>query len=143
MRFWDTSALVSLVFEEPASAECRRAVREDPEIAVWMFAETEVLSAIHRARRGSRLAGEEIGTAERRLGQLLRRGRVLEDATLAKNESIDVIRRYALRTGDALQLAAARLWSDGSRKRRTFVVADVELADAARRDGFDVRLMRA
>jgi hypothetical protein len=33
--------------------------------------------------------------------------------------------------------------AQGLRKRRAFVVADLQLADAARADGFDVRLMRA
>jgi hypothetical protein len=45
---------------------------------------------------------------------------------------------HPLRAADALQLAAALVWSDGA-IGESFVCLDAALRDAARREGFDVR----
>lgn len=45
---------------------------------------------------------------------------------------------HSLRAADALQLGAALLLVGDRPKRRPFVVAEVRLAEAARREGFDV-----
>ena len=137
MRFWDSSALVPLVLEEARSPICRAAARGDRDVVVWMF--TEILAAIHRAWLAKRLDDAQVVTAERRLGRLARAWKIVVDAPAVKDEARDVIRRHRMRTADALQLAAARLWANGRPKGRGFVTADHDLARAAEIEGFDVR----
>lgn len=35
MAFWDTSAIVPLCCSQPATARCRRLLREDPRLVAW------------------------------------------------------------------------------------------------------------
>ncbi len=51
MKFWDSSAIVPLLVEEPASRQCRDLLRADPSQVVWQFTETEVVSALHKQTR--------------------------------------------------------------------------------------------
>lgn len=139
MKFWDSSALVPLVLEESRSAACRAVARADRIVIAWMFAETECLGAIHRARAADRLTDADLVTAEQRLTNLARAWRVVVDADAVRDEAGDVIRRHRLRAADGLQLAAARVWANRRPRGRGFVVADVELARAAAVEGFDVR----
>jgi predicted nucleic acid-binding protein len=139
LRFWDSSALVPLVLEEARSPTCRATARGDRDAIVWMFTETEVLAAIHRARLANRLSDDEVGTAERRLERLARAWKVVVDAPTVQKEAREVIRRHRIRAADSLQLAAALLWAKGRPKGRGFVVADHDLALAATADGFDVK----
>ena len=53
MRYWDSSALVPLLVEEPGSATLRLLMREDDHIATWSWSRTEVISAIERRCRES------------------------------------------------------------------------------------------
>lgn len=73
-----------------------------------------------------------------RLERLLRDWDVIEDVPAVMEGAKAVVLEHGLRTGDALQLAAARLWAGDFRKRRVFITADGELADAAEVDGFRV-----
>lgn len=138
MRFWDSSALVPLVLEEARSPACRAAARSDQDVIVWMFTETEVLAAIQRARLVNRIDDTQLAVAERRVEQLSRAWRVVADASSVQLEARAVIRRHKMRAADSLQLAAARVWSNGRFKGKGFVVADHGLASAAAADGFAV-----
>lgn len=73
MRFWDSSALVPLVVEEPTSLACRRVLRADPAIVVWALARAEVHSALWRLRRLRLLEGRSLRRAQLRLDRLSRR----------------------------------------------------------------------
>lgn len=49
MMFWDSSAVVPILTEETASAECRKLLRADPVLMVWCLTRTELLSALSAA----------------------------------------------------------------------------------------------
>ena len=51
MNFWDTSAIVPLCVQEPASALVRDALIEDEGIVVWWGTRTECISALMRQVR--------------------------------------------------------------------------------------------
>ena len=51
MRFWDSSAVVTLAVEEPTSRACRAWLREDSHQVVWCLTRVEVLSALCRRQR--------------------------------------------------------------------------------------------
>lgn len=67
MTFWDSSAIVPLLFEEPASPACRALLRSAPRQVVWFFTRTEVQSALWRKLREGQLKSSVARTVEARL----------------------------------------------------------------------------
>lgn len=55
-----------------------------------------------------------------------------------RDRAADLIDTYPLRSADALQLAAALTWCQKRPVRRTFITADIRLAEAATLAGFTV-----
>src|SRR5439155_1290201 len=51
LRFWDTSALLPLIVDEPSTARLQAALYADPEQTVWWAAEVEAVSAVARGER--------------------------------------------------------------------------------------------
>ncbi len=138
MRFWDSSAVVPLLVEEPASASCRGLLRADPKMVVWVLTRTECVSAIRRQVREGDLDEKGAAAAEKRLERLARRWCEV-DAVLPARESAErLLRVHSLRAADAVQLAAALLAVSHRPKGRQLVVADDGLSMAAEREGFDV-----
>lgn len=137
MRFWDSSAIVPLLVEEPASAECRRLARTDPIFVVWCLARLEVLSALQRLRREGALPDDAVVAAERRLARIA--GRWTEvDALLPVRERAErLLRVHPLRAFDSLQLAAGLVAVGEQPRGRAFVTLDDALFTAAEREGFD------
>lgn len=138
MRFWDSSAIVPLLVEEPASARCRGLVRADPRIVVWLLTRTECVSALRRQVREGDLSERDVAVAEKRLEKLARRWAEVEAVLPVREVAERLLRVHALRAADALQLGAALLFVAQRPRGRQFVVIDDGLATAAEREGFDV-----
>lgn len=136
MRFWDTSALISLLVAERGTSRAERWLREDPNVVVWTLTRVELLSALARRRR------EEPGTSRR----LLAARRELLSAWERWSEvtAVEIVRRYAervvethpVRAADALQLGAALVAAEDNPAAIEFVTFDRRQAEAAEREGF-------
>ncbi len=149
MKFWDSSAVVPLLVEEPNSRECRDLYRADADVVVWQFTRTEVVSAIMRSARDAPVfPADEIDAALNRLGQLVRRWRevlplTLDEVNVIRDRAQRLMLDHTLHSADALQLGAAMFRFDPP-MQRDFVVSDGLLARAAAREDFNViRLRRA
>ncbi|MCI0574549.1 MAG: type II toxin-antitoxin system VapC family toxin [Myxococcaceae bacterium] len=138
MRFWDSSALVPLIIEEPRSAACRALRRADPSIVVWMFSRIEILSAIHRRVREGSLERSSVTAVERRLAILESGWTVVEAAAAVCEGAERLIRTHPITAADAVQLSAALLATGDRPRRRWFITSDQILADAAGLEGFSV-----
>lgn len=136
MRFWDASAVGPLVVDGTGSTACRRLLRSDPRMTVWALTATEVLSALCRLRRVAALDDAGLARAEERLSRLGLRWDEVEDLAAVREEAARILRTHALRTADALQLAAAVVAVDHRPRGRAFVCLDQALAAAAAREGF-------
>lgn len=138
MRFWDSSALIPLCVDEPASAKMRDLAAADGELVVWWGSSVECCSSFARLRREERVSVQD----EDRLRELLKQ---LEGCWV-EVEAVDEVKavaqrlllRHPLRAADALQLAAALVWSGGSPDGLEFVCLDQRLREAARREGFSL-----
>jgi predicted nucleic acid-binding protein len=137
LRFWDSSAVVPLLVEQPASAGCRHIVRTDSTIVVWCLTRIEVLSALQRLRRERTLPDAAIAASERRLTRLAVRWTEVDALVLVRERAERLLRVHALRATDALQLAAALLSVSEQPRGRSFVTLDDALFEAADREGFD------
>jgi hypothetical protein len=138
MRFWDTSAVVPLLVDQPASDRAAAWVREDGGIALWTLTPVEVTSALRRLVRESALEEQTAHVAEGRMDELLRACQVIIDLEPVKTLATRLLRLHPLRTFDALQLGAALHWAEAHPKGRLLHTLDGRLALAARREGFTV-----
>ena len=137
MRFWDTSALVSLLLEQEATGEVEKFLAQDTDISAWWGTSVECRSAAARLRREERLTvGEEDRVLEL-LDSLRASWLEILPSDEVRNTAHRLLRVHALTAADSLQLAAARVWA-GSSERAGLVTYDERLALAARLEGFRV-----
>ncbi|MSP59663.1 MAG: PIN domain-containing protein [Myxococcales bacterium] len=137
MRFWDSSALVPLVVEQPSSAACRSLLRSDARVVAWAFTESEVLGALCRLGREGFLTADGLAAA---MGRLDRHGTRWTKVTAyddVREEAARLLRAYPLTSVDALQLGAALVAFDGRPRLRGFVALDGRLLGAAAAEGFE------
>ena len=137
MRFWDSSAIVPLLLEQPLSERARSLLVEDRDMVVWWGTPVECASAFSRLRREGPLTAED----ESGLGRLLERVRAgwfeMVPGDQIWSQALRVLRLHPLRAGDAFQLAAALEWSDAP-SSDTLITFDERLGSAAIREGFIV-----
>lgn len=138
MRFWDASAVVSLISREPFSDEARRLLEEDAGMVVWWATRVECVSAISRRAREGSLGPEDEASARGLLDDLS--GIWTEARPTARLRSLaeQALITHPLRAADALQLASALVWCQSQPRRRSFICLDERLRIAASRQGFDV-----
>lgn len=138
MRFWDTSAVVPLLVEEPASAACRRELRADPRMAVWALTRTEIVSAVRRRERTGDLDASDVTVALERLEARSARWTEVDALDAVRRRAERLLAVHPIRAADAFQLGAAITLHDDRPHGRSFLTRDAGLADAARREGFSV-----
>lgn len=138
MRFWDSSALMPLVVEEPFSAQARRIYGEDPVLVAWWATIVECESGLRRAARAGRLTARAVVHAVERVEALLSQAHVVLPVEMIRSRACRLIRRHPLSAADALQLAAAWIWAQGAPEGGDFVCLDDRLRAAAGAEGFRV-----
>lgn len=138
MRFWDSSALISLCVDEPKSGPMRTVLRGDPEIATWWSTRTECLSGLMRRSREGSIRGEGLSQARAVLVTLADSWVEVVPSELVRSNAERLLAAHPLRAADALQLAAALVWCGGKPEGAEVVSFDVRLREAALREGFAV-----
>jgi len=135
MRFWDASAVVPLLLEQPMSERVRALLDEDPEVVAWWGTPVECASALARLRREGHLAPSDEASALRILERLRSAWYEVLPGDQVRAQALRVLRLHPLRSADALQLAAALEWS-GTPAAGTIVTFDERLAASAELEGF-------
>jgi uncharacterized protein len=138
MRFWDSSALVPLIVQQPLSREVEGWIAEDAAVVAWTLTPAELVSALRRLVRDGALVEQAAREAEEVVRDLIARAHIVSDVERVKALTIRVLRVHALRAADALQLGAALAWSDGHTEGAILHTFDKRLAEAASREGFRV-----
>lgn len=138
MRFWDTSAIVPLLVEQLASNAVQQAYVIDPRLAVWWGTGLECRSMAARLEREGRLDAAGTTTALATIIDLESAWIEVPATEAVRSTAARLLRTHPLRTGDALQLAAAIVAADGDPRTLPFVTLDDRLALAADREGFPV-----
>jgi hypothetical protein len=137
MKFWDTSALLSLLLEERHSAVVEALLRDDAGVAVWCLTEVEIESGLsRRVRQG--LARKDEAAARSRVRILAERWEEVVSLDGIRRRAVRLLRAHPLSAADAMQLAAALVLCDESPEQLEFVCLDDRLAEAARQEGFRV-----
>ena len=138
MTFWDSSALVPLVVEEPRSKVCRALQRSHRGTIVWALTRVELVSALHRLVREGMLNATDLPSALRRVDAMERRWTEVTSVEMVRDRAERALAVHALKAADALQLGAALVQCEDKPRRHPLVTGDDNLAAAARAEGFDV-----
>jgi predicted nucleic acid-binding protein len=105
---------------------------------VWWGTLIESHSAVARGVREGLLSTSQRDQALRQLERLSRAWTEILPREEVRNLAITLLESGSLRTGEALQLAAALSWCNEKPRRRVFVCYDARLAAEARQIGFTV-----
>ena len=142
MKFWETSAVAPLCFDEGRSSDVDRLLREDSGMTVWWATSVECASAIDRRRRMGALSAADEDAAFDVLDRLSAVWYEIQAGQLVRSYAFRVLRVHPLKAADALQLAAALVWAGtpatGPTPAAEFVTLDHRLTEAARLEGLAV-----
>lgn len=136
MRYWDSSALVTLIVLEAATHAVESVLAADPVIITWWGSRVECASALARLERDGQLGASEAVAAAKVLAEFREGWRDVLPSDLVRESAERMVRTHPLRAADAFQLAAALVASDFRPATLTFVSRDERLLAAARREGF-------
>lgn len=137
MRFWDSSAILPLLLDEPGSGSVTALFRSDPSQAVWCLTEVEAVSALSRRSRKD-MSAKDVDVARKTLQKLADSWEEVASLDAVRTRAIRLLGTHSLSAADALQLAAALVFCDERTEGLTFVCLDDRLADAARKERFPV-----
>jgi predicted nucleic acid-binding protein len=138
--FWDTSAIVPLAVDEPASAAARTLLEADPGILVWWATPIECLSAIARREREGVITPDGADDARKVIAALGESWAEMLASEEVRQHAIRLLLRHPLRAADALQLAAAITWARAAPSDHGVATLDDRLRTAARAEGFRLPL---
>jgi predicted nucleic acid-binding protein len=138
MRFWDASAVVPRLVDEPIRPRRVELLRQDAAMLVWWATPVECASAIARRERDGSMAPADATRSLDRLRRMSTAWNEVLPAAARRDEAMRLLRVHPLRSADALQLAAALAGADGEPSALEFVCLDARLADAAAREGLRV-----
>ncbi len=135
MKYWDSSALVPLLLDQPLTERARALYGQDSELVVWWGSPIECASAISRLHREGQLTAAEEAQARALLLSLKASWFEVQPGDVLREQALRILRVHPLRAAEALQLAAAIEWA-GSPPDGDFISFDDRLAAAAQREGF-------
>jgi predicted nucleic acid-binding protein len=138
MIFWDSSAVVPLLVNEPKTKEAQTALKNDRTIMVWCLTYLEATSALARRLRSDEIHFGHFRAGEERLKKLS----AAWDQILFSDKLIQLaarlLRTHPLRTADSLQLAAALVAGGHDAAQINFFSYDDRLNEAAEREGLNI-----
>ena len=138
MIFWDSSAVVPLLVDEPPRDALLELLRRDPAMVVWWGTPAECASAIARRERDRALGTTKAGKALDRLRTMAGEWNEVLATDAVRTAAQRMLRVHPLRAADSLQLAAAFVAAEHNPTSLDFVSLDERLVDAANREGFRV-----
>jgi len=138
VKFWDASAIVPLLVAESTTRSVQTLARRDPDMLAWWGSRVECASALARLEREALLDRKDAARAFDRLKQLADAWHEIEPSEILRENALRFLRVHPLRAADALQLAAAFVAAERRPSSLEVVTLDGRLADAARKEGFEL-----
>lgn len=126
--FFDSSALAKRYYEESGSEKVEQLFSKSTQIIVSMTCLPEIVSALNRKRRESKLSSQQYNTIKERLFLEFEDYLSCPLTPQVIAFTIKILEKFPLRAMDAIHLACAMEMSPG-----LFVSADLRQLDAAKR----------
>lgn len=136
MRFWDTSAIGPLLWEEAGSFKRSTELEQDPLMVIWWGTLVEIESALCRKKIGNQMDENNEEYARARLKVLADAWVEIEPSYLLREIARRLIRVHNLRAADSFQLAAALVACGNVPESHIFLSDDLRLKSAAAKEGF-------
>ena len=136
MKFWDASAIVPLLVDEPPREVLLDLLAHDPIVRVWWGTPVECMAALARREREHSLTLTEAAAAIDRMRALVGEWQEVLPTEPVRAMAQRLLRLHPLRAADSLQLAAAIIASEQDPPSLNFVSLDERLNAAAGREGF-------
>lgn len=138
MRYWDTSAILPLIVDEPARERLLELYQQDSQIVAWWAAPVEMASAVARREREGKISAEEADAALQAAKRLATAWHEVVPSDVIRRTAERLLRVHSLRAADSLQLSAALIAANHDPVTLEMVCFDSRLTAAARREGFVV-----
>ncbi len=138
MRYWDTSAILPLIVDEPTRERLLELYQEDPQIVAWWATPVEIASALARREREGSISADDADSALKAAKRLAAAWHEVVAGDAIRRTAERLLRVHALRAADSLQLAAALAVAHHDPATLDMVCLDSRLTAAARREGFTV-----
>jgi uncharacterized protein with PIN domain len=139
VKFWDSSAVIALLVDEPSHEFVRRELESDPVMAVWWATRVECVSALARRERDHSIDAPSARTVLDQLRKLSAEWQEVLPTDSLRSAAERMLRVHVLRAADAFQLAAALNLAAEDPSTLEFLSLDQKLKDAAAREGFRVQ----
>ncbi len=136
MIFWDSSALVPLLLQQPRSPHAHALITGDRDMVAWWGSAIECASAFSRLERERSLDAKSARAARALLAEVSATWFEIQPSPSIRKHAMRLSRLHPLRAADAIQLAAAIEWA-GPGARGVFACYDDRLREAAEREGFE------
>ena len=134
--FWDSSALVPLCVRQSVTPKAI-ALYKIHDAVVWWATPVEIASALARLVRMRQLNSGDWAVAQKLAKRLADSWAVIQPSNALRANATRLVGRFELRAADAMRLAAALEWCEGSPQGHVFLGADHKLREAALLSGFD------
>lgn len=138
MRYWDTSAILPLLVDEPARDRLIALYRQDAQMLAWWGTPVEMASAISRREREGKISPVAADAALQAAKRLAAAWHEVVPSDAIRRTAERLLRVHALRAADSLQLSAALAAASHDPATLEIVCRDERLTSAARREGFVV-----
>ena len=138
VKFWDSSAIIPLLAEEPGRRRLLEQLEHDPEMLAWWGTPVEIAAALARREREGLLTAAQVEAALSVAHQLADSWHEIVPSVTLRRTAERLLRVHPLRAADSLQLAAALVACDHDPQTLEVLCLDLRLAGAARREGFNV-----
>lgn len=138
MRYWDTSAVLPLIVDEPARQRLLTLYEEDPQLVTWWATAIEIASAVARREREGTITSDEADAALKSAKRLGAAWHEVVPSEMVRRTAERLLRLHNMRAADSLQLSAALIAANHDPTTLEMVCFDNRLTLAARREGFTV-----
>ena len=138
MRFWDSSAVVALLVDDPRHRRSLARLEQDEAMLVWWATPVECISALARREREGAMSADGFAIASGRLRTLAEQWHEVLPTNAVRSVAERMLRIHALRAADALQLAAATIAAERDPPSLELVSLDERLNEAASKEGFRI-----
>ncbi len=138
MKFWDSSAVAALCIIEPHTLGVEKLLRSDERMAVWWSTQLECLSALYRRVRDGSISKPQAVGFEKSLSLLAAAWIEINPRDAVRDRARMILPIHPLKASDALQLAAALVFSRENPFGLEFVSLDTRLRECAEKEGFTV-----
>jgi len=138
--FWDASALVPLCVTQSLTPKSI-SLYQNYEVVVWWATPIGIASALARLVRIQQLDSSGWIKSRKLAEALADSWSVIRPTQAIQGNAIQLVNRFGLKAGDALQLAAALDWCEDLPNGEVFLTADQKLREAAVISGFDAKVL--